>query len=129
MTATKGLNFSEISFADRGTVEARLGKWVRSSSSVNPVLTREGSGTNDKTRTADSEVSSPLATRRVLRKAIQSCRVRGGNDRMATRRTIVTRHSNGSSNTRGASESFAHQGTTGGSWGSILAGCSAGTRV
>src|SRR5450432_176022 len=129
MTATRGLNFSEMSFAVKGAVAARLGKSERSSRSLNPALTKDGSGTKDKTSTADTEVSKPLAIKRVLRQAIQPWRVRGGSDRMATRRMMETRHRSGSTRIKGMSESFAHHGTAGGSLGSILAGCSGATLV
>jgi hypothetical protein len=48
-----------------------FGNSLRSSSSLNPALTRDGNGTKEKIAIADNEVSNPLMISKVLRKAVQ----------------------------------------------------------
>src|SRR5215472_15173806 len=129
MTATNGLSLSETSLADITVEVGRWGKSVRSSRSGNPALTNVGRGTNERIATTKSEVSNPLATRSVLKNDVHAWRVRGGSERIATRKMIVRRHKAGSSTISGHIENFAHHGTIGGNCASGRAACSGMSRV
>jgi hypothetical protein len=107
----------------------RWGKDERSSNSLNPLLAKEGIETKEKIRTVQADVTNPLTMRSVLKNAVQACWVLGGRPRIATRSTMATRHNTGRTRTRGASETFAHQGTTLANFGASRAGCSAEARV
>src|SRR5262252_5858548 len=129
MTATRGLSFSAIAWADIGSAVGSTGKWLISSNSPSPAATMDGNGATDKATTPTTEVNRPLTVSSVANNDVQSCRVRGGKVRIATRITIATRHRRGKTSTRGDKVHFAQRGTAGSSVGCIRAGTSGETSV
>src|SRR5207248_6214299 len=102
----------------------RAGNSVRSSNSESPVATIAGTDPKENNSTEAADVKNPLIIKRVERKAVQAYRMRGACPRNATRIMIVTKHNNGRNSTRIPTDSRAHHGIAGASFGSIRAGTS-----
>jgi len=102
ITATGGFDFSDTSFADMELLAGRVGNAFCPSNSRNPEPANDGIGGNESTTTTNADVKIPFAVSGVVSIEVHACFVRGGNPRIATRKTRVTKHTARASKPRAA---------------------------